>query len=42
MTVAKIYYDLIKEGLRTIIDVPIRWRADVQTIIDADRLGSAS
>ncbi len=38
----KIYYDLIKARLRTIDDVPIRWRVDVQTMIDADTQGSAS
>ncbi len=39
---AKIYYDLIKAGLRTIDEVPIRWRDDVQNMIDADTKGSAS
>ncbi|WP_391572182.1 CD1375 family protein [Cohnella sp.] len=39
---AKIYYDLIKAGLRTIDDVPVRWRADVQTMIDVDTQGSAT
>lgn len=33
---AKLYYDLIKKDLRKIEDVPMRWRADVQTLIDAD------
>ncbi|MDX8359833.1 CD1375 family protein [Cytobacillus sp. IB215316] len=33
---AKIYYELIKKELRTINDVPIRWRDDVQTLIEAD------
>lgn len=33
---AKIYYDLIKLGLRTIEDVPLRWRAEVQALLDAD------
>lgn len=33
---AKLYYDLIKKGLRTIDEVPMRWRADVQALIDAD------
>jgi len=42
MTVAKIYYDLIKTGLRTINDVPIRWRDDVQNMIGADTQRSAS
>jgi len=34
--VAKIYYDLIKKGLRTIDDVPLRWRAEVQAMLDGD------
>lgn len=33
---ARIYYDLIKKGLRTIDDVPLRWRAEVQELLDAD------
>jgi len=41
MSLAKIYYDLIKAGLRTIDDVPIRWRTDVQAMIDVDTQGSA-
>jgi len=41
MAVAKIYYDLIKAGLRTINDVPNRWRDDVQNMIDVDTQGSA-
>ena len=32
----KIYYDLINEGLKTISDVPERWKAAVQTLLDAD------
>ena len=31
---AKIYYNLIKAGLKTIDDVPIIWRKAVQTLID--------
>lgn len=38
---AKIYYDLIKKGLKTIDDVPIRWRDEVQALLDADDQGSA-
>lgn len=34
---AKIYYDLIKKDLRTIEQVPDRWRADVQSMLDADK-----
>lgn len=32
----KIYYDLIKEGLKIISDVPERWKASVQVLLDAD------
>ncbi|MHA7962887.1 CD1375 family protein [Paenibacillus sp. CAU 1782] len=32
---AKIYYDLIKSNHREITDVPLRWRSEVQTLIDA-------
>ncbi|MFC4305813.1 CD1375 family protein [Cohnella boryungensis] len=38
---AKIYYELIQKGLKAIDDVPIRWRADVQVLLDADTQGSA-
>lgn len=33
---AKLYYDLIKAGLRTIDQVPLRWRDEVQSMLDAD------
>lgn len=33
---AQIYYNLIKKGLRTIDDVPLKWRAEVQAMLDAD------
>lgn len=33
---AKIYYDLIKEGLKTIDDVPQKWKDAVQKLLDAD------
>ena len=33
---AQVYYNLIKKGLRTIEQVPIRWRADVQALLDAE------
>lgn len=33
---AKIYYRKIKRGEITIDDVPERWRAQVQAVIDAD------
>ena len=32
----KIYYDLIKEGLKIISDVPEKWKAAVQALLDAD------
>ncbi len=33
---AKVYYDLIKAGYRTIDDVPSKWQAAVQALLDAD------
>ncbi len=33
---AKLYYDLIKAGYRTIDQVPIKWQADVQVLLDAE------
>ena len=33
---AKIYYNRIKAGLMTIDDVPQRWRAAVQKMLDED------
>lgn len=33
---AKIYYDLIIAGLKTIDDVPTRWREAVQELLDAE------
>lgn len=33
---ARIYYSLIKDGLRTIEQVPMMWRAEVQALLDAD------
>ena len=33
---AQIYYNLIKKGLRTIEEVPLRWRAEVQAMLDAE------
>ena len=33
---AKVYYRRIKAGLMTIEEVPERWRAAVQALIDAD------
>ena len=36
---AKIYYRRIKEGAMTIDEVPQRWRAAVQALLDADEGG---
>lgn len=33
---AKLYYDLIKAGLRTIDQVPLRWRDEVKAMLDAE------
>ena len=33
---AKIYYKRIKAGIMTIDEVPERWRAKVQALLDAD------
>lgn len=33
---AKVYYDLIKKGLKTIKQVPESIRAEVQALLDAD------
>ncbi|WP_269058951.1 CD1375 family protein [Paenibacillus woosongensis] len=32
---AKIYFDLIKASLKTLDDVPIRWKDQVQQMLDA-------
>lgn len=32
----KIYYRRIKDGIMTIEEVPERWRAAVQALLDAD------
>lgn len=34
MIMAKIYYNLIKNGLKTIDDVPAKLRAEVQKLLD--------
>lgn len=36
---AKIYYKRIKAGIMTIEDVPERWRAAVQEMLDHDEDG---
>lgn len=33
---ARIYYNLIKKGLKTIDDVPKKWREEVQRMLDED------
>lgn len=33
---ARIYYRMIKTGRMTINEVPTRWRASVQKMLDAD------
>lgn len=33
---AQIYYNLIKKGLKTIEDVPTKWRNEVQAMLDAE------
>lgn len=33
---AKIYYKRIKAGIMTIDEVPARWQAAVQALLDAD------
>lgn len=33
---AQIYYNLINKGLRKIEDVPIKWRDEVQALLDKD------
>ena len=37
--IAKIYYKQIIRGAITIDDVPERWRAEVQALLDADKEG---
>jgi len=31
---AKLYYDLIQKGLKTIEDVPVRWRDAVKKLLE--------
>ena len=33
---AKLHYNLIQKGLKTIEDVPMVWREAVQALLDAD------
>ena len=37
---APIYYNLIKKELKTIDDVPLKWRTEVQAMLDADSSGT--
>lgn len=32
----KVYYDLINAGLCTVDKVPVKWRAEVQAMLNAD------
>ena len=32
--VSKLYVDLIRKGLKTIDDVPLRWRAEVRALLE--------
>ena len=34
--VAKVYYNLIKKGLKTIEDVPEKWRAEVEKLLKGE------
>lgn len=34
MSMAKVYYDLIIKGLWAIENVPLRWRQEVQDMLD--------
>lgn len=38
---AKVYYDLIQLGLRSVESVPLRWKEDVQNLIDARKTNNA-
>lgn len=35
---AKIYYNRIKAGIMTIDEVPARWRAKVEAMLEADEM----
>ena len=36
---AKVYYNLIKKGLKTIDDVPMVWRDEVMALLEGDLNG---
>lgn len=33
---AKVYYNLIKKGLKTIEDVPARWKEEVRELLESE------
>ena len=33
---AQIYYNLIEKGLKTIDDVPLKWREEVQAMLEVE------
>lgn len=35
---AKLYYDLIKKGLKTLEDVPMLWRDEVAALLEAGEI----
>ncbi|SKC18339.1 hypothetical protein SAMN06295926_1371 [Lysinibacillus sp. AC-3] len=39
---AKLYWDLIKENLRTIDQVPLLWREAVQALLDKEKQVNAA
>ena len=36
---SKLYVDLIRKGLKTIDDVPLRWRDEVQALLEEAQVG---
>ena len=36
---AKVYYNLIKKGLKTINDVPLQWKDEVASMLEEDSNG---
>lgn len=34
---AKVYYDLIIKGLREINNVPLKWRDEVQVLLESEK-----
>ena len=35
---SKLYVDLLRKGLKTIDDVPLRWRAEVRALLEAEEI----